>query len=134
MPESRELNLWVVLHRPEQPKGDWAAHCLEIDVVSQGRSPRHAIEMVAEAIVMTLRADITKKRLPSRRRAPDEFWDELWDILRNSEPTSLAKSSAGAIALAGQLVLRVESKPRRRAAHPWEVPALWASKTRDAHP
>ncbi len=129
------LNLWVVLHRPEQPKGDWAAHCLEIDVVSQGRNPRHAIEMVAEAIVMTLKADLTTKQLPSRRRAPDEFWDELWAILRNSEPTSLAKGSAGAIALAGQLVLRVETKPRRKAApHPFEVPALWASKTRDAHP
>ena len=135
MADSPELNLWVVLHRPEHPKGDWAAHCLEIDVVSQGRSPRHAIGMVAEAIVMTLKADITAKLLPSRRRAPDQFWDELWGILRNSEPTSLAKGPGGAVALAGQLVLRLETKARRKPApRPWELPALFASKTRDAHP
>lgn len=36
----------------------WVSHCLEIDAVSQGSSPGHAITMIAEAVDMMVRDEM----------------------------------------------------------------------------
>jgi hypothetical protein len=34
--------------------GQWIGHCLELELVTQGNSAEHAIEMLQEAVVLTL--------------------------------------------------------------------------------
>ena len=38
---------------PDLP-GQWIGHCLELDLVTQGNSAQHAIEMLEEALVLVL--------------------------------------------------------------------------------
>jgi predicted RNase H-like HicB family nuclease len=55
--------------------GQWVAHCLNWDVVSQGDSPSHAISMLVEAVEMVIEAD-DEDDFDSELRpaAPEECW------------------------------------------------------------
>lgn len=55
----------------------WTAHALEFDVVSQGTSPKHALEMVQEAVELVLADDVHQGRDSTTRRAPEEEWVEF---------------------------------------------------------
>jgi len=68
---------WALIRPAEDLPGQWVAHCLEFDVVSQGDSPKHALEMIVEATAMVIEDDLNSDRNPHSRRAPSEFWDEL---------------------------------------------------------
>jgi len=80
----RVSNAWVVFRPSQQIRGVWIAHALEFDVVTQGTSLAHAIQMVQEAIAMVVADDLKHGRDPYSRRAPDKYWDELRE-LRDSE-------------------------------------------------
>jgi predicted RNase H-like HicB family nuclease len=71
------LNLWLnllIYPAPDLP-GQWVAHCLETDLVSQGNDPAHALEMIAEAIELVARQNIEKGRPPLvYRNAPVEVY------------------------------------------------------------
>ena len=55
--------------------GQWVSHCLNWDLVSQGNSPSHAAQMVAEAIGLAMHDDAADDLDPDERRpAPAEFW------------------------------------------------------------
>jgi predicted RNase H-like HicB family nuclease len=77
----RTYNLWVLVRPAEDLKDQWVAHCLELDVVSQGTSFTHAMEMVFEAIAMVVTDDIGAGRDPLSRRAPEEYWSELYHVM-----------------------------------------------------
>jgi len=79
------FGFWVVLKKAEDVPGQWVAHCLDIDVVSQGNSLPHAIEMINEAMIMTLVDDLQHGRNPLERSAPKKFWDELWEVVKNGQ-------------------------------------------------
>lgn len=68
------VTLSVLLFPPEDLPSVWLAHCLEIDVITQGNSVPHAIEMLLEAVEMTWNADVVHHLNPFRRRAPEEEW------------------------------------------------------------
>lgn len=55
---------WVLLRPAEDLAGAWVAHSLEFDVVSQGNSAEHAMEMVAEAVNMVVQDDLNDGRDP----------------------------------------------------------------------
>lgn len=75
--------LWVVFKKAPDVPGQWTAHCLDIDVISQGSSLPHAMQMIEQAIGMTLIDDLGRGRNPLERSAPKEYWDELWKIVRH---------------------------------------------------
>lgn len=76
---------WVIVRRAEDVEGLWTAHCFELDVVTQGRSVGHALEMAAEACTMIVEDDLERGRDSLERRAPLEFWGDLREILRDAE-------------------------------------------------
>jgi len=59
--------------------GQWVAHCLEMDVMSQGDSLSNAIESIQEAIELSLMDDLEAG--VSRAGAPGEFWDEWFSVM-----------------------------------------------------
>ena len=77
---TREYNFWFVFQRAEDVPGEWVGHCLELDVISQGTSLRHAMSMLGEACFMTLSDDVNAGRDPLDRRAPQSYWDKMFNI------------------------------------------------------
>jgi hypothetical protein len=71
------LNLWVHAHPADDAADQWVAHCLDLDVVSQGDNLAHALQMVAEASAMVVAEDMKRGAEPLARRAPDECWDAV---------------------------------------------------------
>ena len=66
--------LWLKVSRARDVPGEWVAHCLDFDVVTQGNSRAHALRMVREAVEIVVREDLAAGRNPHARRAPPEFW------------------------------------------------------------
>lgn len=80
------LNCWVILSREEGLAG-WVAHVLDLDVVTQGDTLAHAIEMALEAAAMVIHDDAERGLNPLDRRAPAEAWDALHALQREALPT-----------------------------------------------
>jgi len=89
------FDLHVVLWPADDVPGQWLAHCLELDVVSQGNSLSHALDMLKEAVGQVLVSDLQKKVDPMRRRAPQEDWDRMWGLLKGSNARPLAEVASG---------------------------------------
>ena len=87
---AREYNFWFVFQRAEDVPGEWVGHCLELDVVSQGTSLKHAMAMLSEACFMTVCDDLLSARDPLDRRAPDEYWKALYDIVNHGTVVSFS--------------------------------------------
>lgn len=89
----------VLLRRDPALEGEspWVAHCLNWDLISQGDSPKHAIMMIFEAIVMTIVADEAESFDPDARpSAPEKSWDEFRKI--QNEGFRVAANDVNAVA------------------------------------
>lgn len=65
----------VLIHREPHLDGQWVAHCLNWDLVSQGDSPAHAVKMIVEAIVLAIVEDSNEGLDPNDRSpAPEDLW------------------------------------------------------------
>lgn len=99
MQRSRDLRIftcWVMIERSEDGDG-WTGHCLEFDIVSQGDSPQQAIDMVREATAMALLDDQNDGVEPNevRSEAPVEYWQSLFELIKNGERIPLSKVRSG---------------------------------------
>jgi len=66
----------VLVRREAGLEDQWVAHCLNWDLVSQGDSPAHAIQMVHEAIHIAIAEDVSDGFDPSERHsAPKALWE-----------------------------------------------------------
>jgi predicted RNase H-like HicB family nuclease len=122
--EDRPLKLadhmaWVVVTPADGVPGEWLAHCLDLNVMSQGRSLSHALEMLSEAVGLVLDEDCTAHQNPFDRKAPQEDWDAFAEHMRTAELTSLEQlipqADAGDLKwMATQLVIHLvfEQQPR----------------------
>ncbi len=89
-----QARVWIVIERAEDVPGEWVAHCLDFDVVMQGRDPRHALEMAKESVEMIVVDDLAAGHDPRRRRAPEEYWLRLSNILDRAEKLSALPEGA----------------------------------------
>jgi hypothetical protein len=129
----RVLNLWVVVRPAEDLPDQWVAHCLDLDVVTQGTSFQHAMKMVFEACSMVVADDIVAGRDPSYRRAPENFWTELYEIVQSGHPVPFKSLERGVDrdlwkVIAGQVVLKVELEAIDHGCgfHPsFDIPLVW---------
>jgi len=131
---SREFNFWFLVEPASDLPGQWVAHCLELDVVSQGNNLHQAHQMLMEACAMVLIDDLVAERDIYDRRAPKEFWDRLFDVVRHGKPCSwadverFAEERAGVAV--GQLLFEVKLDKIRpsdeREAAP-RVPIAWTN-------
>ncbi len=85
-PATRTFSLTVYLTRAPDVAGQWVGHCLEIDVVSQGDSMRHAYEMTREAVEMVILDDLNSNREPALRSAPREEWEAAYQSVQSANP------------------------------------------------
>ena len=60
------FDLHVVLWPADDVTGQWLAQCLELDVISQGNSLSHALDMLKEAVGDVLVSDLQMKVDPMR--------------------------------------------------------------------
>ena len=71
-----EFPLRVVVYPAIDLAGQWIAHGLETDVVTQGNSPAHALAMMGDALLSLTTYQALRKRPSLRLRpAPREVWD-----------------------------------------------------------
>lgn len=115
----RVYNVWVLAHPCQDVPGQWVAHCLEFDVVSQGNSLEHAMRMVGEACALVVVDDLTKGKDPLARRAPEKCFDEMFEALQtgNRVPMDIALAdSTGKYSYAIQMELRATKTTKARKA------------------
>jgi len=93
----RLFTCWVMIERSEDGDGSWIGHCLEFDIVSQGDSAHHALDMIHEATAMMLLDDLNDGVEPDaiRSRAPTELWQSLFTMMKMGERIPLAQIRNG---------------------------------------
>ncbi|HEY3434084.1 MAG TPA: hypothetical protein VGK41_00385, partial [Solirubrobacterales bacterium] len=60
--------VWLLLTPSRDVEGAWVAHCLNLDVISQGTSLEHAAQMGSEAIVCAVDDDVSQGLDPFDRK------------------------------------------------------------------
>lgn len=115
-------DFWALFWPSKDIPDQWVAHCLNLDIVSQGNSLSHACEMLFEAVALSLTDDLIANRSPIERpSAPAEDWKTLEGVLENGEPVKFSEISTSVdqqkgrrltVATMMKLTVRIE----RRAA------------------
>jgi hypothetical protein len=67
MQNSFQARIWYVIERAVDVPGEWVGHCLDFDVVTQGRDAKHAFEMLQESVGMVVVDDLESGRDPRAR-------------------------------------------------------------------
>lgn len=63
---------------PDELPGVWIAHCLELDILSQGDSPEHAMQLLCDALHLVGEDRILQGHAPWEiRPAPAACWARL---------------------------------------------------------
>jgi predicted RNase H-like HicB family nuclease len=66
-------SLRVLIAPADDVPGQWVGHCLDLDIVSAGTSPEHALEMATEAVNECVADDVAHGRNPfDRSPAPPD--------------------------------------------------------------
>lgn len=126
LPSHRRVPCWTIIQPADEIPGVWTAHCLELDVVTQGDSPEHALEMAQEAACMVLFDDLVRGEEPTARRAPDEEWERLTRILHEGkrvrmdqvpEELEAVAETATSVMIAAPFVLLVDELPAPGTEH-----------------
>lgn len=81
-----EFPLRVVLYPAPDMDGQWIAHGLETDIVTQGDSAEHALAMMADAL-QTLTTYQGLRRRPTLRLRPAPT--AVWDLAADATPMAL---------------------------------------------
>ena len=77
------VSSWVYITKAEDVDGCWLAQIFEFSVMSMGDSPEHALAMAREVLAITLCDDLNEGLDPNKRRAPEEEWAPLLDMISN---------------------------------------------------
>jgi predicted RNase H-like HicB family nuclease len=133
---SLSFNLWWVVKPAEDLPGQWVVHCLDLDVVTQGESIPHAITMGVEACQMVLEDDLGEGRDPLDRRAPNDYWDEMYELLRRGRYVDAPPQGpdvGAAVALVMSVQLRVPTVDAAASAPARPPPVVWTAEPVVAH-
>ena len=75
------LEFSILIQATPDVDEQWIAHCLNWDLVSQGDSPKHAMEMIVEAILIAIEDDRAAGLDPTDRpSAKREYWDRFLSV------------------------------------------------------
>jgi hypothetical protein len=84
---------WARVYPAPDLPGEWIAHCLDFDVVTQGRDPLHAMHMLLEAVCLVVSSDVRRGADPLDRRADDEDWEPLWRTVNGGQSIDIREVS-----------------------------------------
>jgi predicted RNase H-like HicB family nuclease len=125
----RVLEFSVLVRRAPDVEGQWIAHCLNWDLVSQGDSPSDAFQMIGEAVVLATQEDEAAELDPADRPAAPQ---ELWDLFHRTLHSGARISSTDAdhlaakkdVVIAAVMYLRrlEEAQGAARTSVPWYTP------------
>lgn len=91
--DTRNFNLRALIYRADDAPHIWVAHCLELDVISQGATPGQASDAIREAVEMTLLDDLNAGLDPfGRRPAPAEIHEQWADLYRRGRMVDLSQA------------------------------------------
>ena len=77
-----EFPLRVMLYPAPDLEGQWVAHGLETDLVTQGDTAEHALAMMADALQTLTRYQAVRRRPTLQLRpAPKDVWDLAADAV-----------------------------------------------------
>lgn len=79
---------WIKV-APTEIEGQWVAHCPDFDVMSQGNGPAHAVQMLHEALAMSIVDDVVNNIDPHSHRVPVAEWDAFMTMVRRSKACTL---------------------------------------------
>jgi predicted RNase H-like HicB family nuclease len=123
---AKRYNFWFLFQRDERIR-QWVAHCLDLDVISQGKSLESALAMVSEACHMVITDDLAASRDPLSRRAPEEFWAQLYKLVNGGVHAEFDKVNEEQVkTLACQVIITVRQSPKTRPVRRAKVPLSWA--------
>ncbi len=128
MREIYSQTLWILVARSEQVAGQWVAHCLALDIVSQGDSIAHAFEMASEAVLECVKSDIEHDLNPSDRQpAPEKEWEPLFKLLKTGRPLDAipAEETDQISVVAGQLRVTVRCEDHTTHEKLSLIPPAW---------
>jgi predicted RNase H-like HicB family nuclease len=116
----------VVLVTPsEQLAGQWVAHCLNLDVVTQGNSIEHAFEMAQEAILMAIADDLAEGLDPMERQpAPQSCWDFFVHVVQRGRPLESVQDKSAISAVVGMFKVAVPFAALPTHARPSILPEM----------
>ena len=84
--------LHAVVFPAEDLPGQWIAHCLELDIVTQGNSEQHALEMLDDALRLVAYENLRAGQPPFEFcSAPPEDWQRF----REAEPLTTHRLCIG---------------------------------------
>lgn len=115
-----DRNVWILVYPAPDVPGEWVSHCLDVDVVMQGASPRTALQAVLEGVVQVVSFDLQRNVDPFARSAPRECWEELLRITTQGEApvrTELALDAAQRAAPGECPLLAVQARLSVDALH-----------------
>lgn len=72
--ERRVYSCWAIVEPAPDVKGKWVAHCLNFDTLSQADDVETATKLLIEATGEVVLEDLQEGLNPEDRRAPDEDW------------------------------------------------------------
>jgi predicted RNase H-like HicB family nuclease len=124
-----EATLTVLVTPAKDLPNQWVAHCLNIDVVTQGDSIQHAFAMAREAVLQVVADDISQGLDPfSRPSAPEQCWEQVTQTIRHGVPFETIQDERQVSAAVGQLLVAVQRKhtaPEIDMIPPaWQIAAL----------
>jgi hypothetical protein len=104
-----EATLAVLVTPAEDLPGVWVAHCLQLDLVTQGPDIAAAIEMARAAILDVVNDDLAQGVDPLQGRgiAPREAWAVLDSVVRNARPLPSIDDESRVTAAVGFVKVRV---------------------------
>jgi hypothetical protein len=141
---TEHANLVALMTRAKDVPGQWIAHCLDLDVMTQGKNLHHAMEMLVEAVLILVQDDIEHGFDPlDRSQAPDECWAMMKDIRQNGvslEKVDDPESLEAAIGFMQLTLVRPQLPAPQPARSPeltpppaWEIAALRNLRHSQAH-
>lgn len=101
---------WVIV-TPAPDTGTWVAQCLTFNSLASAPTPDLVLKLIIETTISVVIEDLNERIDPELRRAPDEDWQELWDILANGERGTAVPSAMSTATgrFAYQFMLRVDA-------------------------
>ena len=123
----RVFNLWFLIRPAADVPGQWTSHCLELDVVSQGTSLAHALDMGVEAAFQAIVDDIDDGLDPrDRPRAPREHWDALFSVVNSGEQVTMKEVHEDGSRLESFAALIEVHVNDEATTRDWDAPVLKA--------
>lgn len=130
--------VWILLNPAPDVEGQWIAHCLDLDVVTQGSSLEHAAIMAREAVDLVIESDVAAGSDPfEREEAPQDDWQRLYKLLHHAVPLKLVPREKWGrlkvVAMPYTVCVPDVADDVPESADPLQIPDAWlAAQLRDS--